>query len=39
MAENTKEKEVKIKTQKENYEVLVYKDRLMRNLSLDPAHH
>jgi hypothetical protein len=28
MAENTK-KGVKIKTQKQNYEVLVYKDRLM----------
>jgi hypothetical protein len=35
MAENTK-KGVKIKTQKQNYEVLVYKDRLMWKLSLDP---
>jgi hypothetical protein len=31
MAENThkKKKEVKIKTQKQSYEVLVYKERLM----------
>jgi hypothetical protein len=35
MAENTKKKEAKIKTQKQNYEVSVYKERLMRKLSLD----
>jgi hypothetical protein len=29
-------KELKIKTRKHIYEVLVYKERLM---SLDPAHH
>jgi hypothetical protein len=29
MAENTKKKRVKIKTQKQSYEVLVYKERLM----------
>jgi hypothetical protein len=35
MAENTK-KLVKIQTQKQIYEVLVYKGRLMWKLSLDP---
>jgi hypothetical protein len=35
MAENTK-KGVKIKTQKQSYEVLVYTERLMWKLSLDP---
>jgi hypothetical protein len=29
MAENAKKKGVKIKTQKESYEVLVHKERLM----------
>jgi hypothetical protein len=29
MAENTPKKGVKIKTQKQSYEVLVYKERLM----------
>jgi hypothetical protein len=29
MAENTKKKGVKIKTQKQSYKILVYKDRLM----------
>jgi hypothetical protein len=29
MAENTKKKGVKLKTQKQSYEVLVYKERLM----------
>jgi hypothetical protein len=29
-------KGVKINAQKQSYEVLVYKDRLMRKLSLDP---
>jgi hypothetical protein len=29
MAENTKKKRVKIKTQKQSYEVLVYKERLI----------
>jgi ribosome maturation protein Sdo1 len=29
MAENTKKKLVKLKTQKQSYEVLVYKERLM----------
>jgi hypothetical protein len=29
-------KGVKIKTQKQSYEVLVYKERLVRKLSLDP---
>jgi hypothetical protein len=36
MAENTTKKGVKIKTQKQSYEVLVYKERLMWKLSLDP---
>jgi hypothetical protein len=31
-----KKKGVKIKTQKQSYEVLVYKERLMWKLSLDP---
>jgi hypothetical protein len=31
-----KKKGVKIKTQKQSYKVLVYKERLMRKLSLDP---
>jgi hypothetical protein len=29
MAENNQKKEVKIKTQKQSHEVLVYKERLM----------
>jgi hypothetical protein len=29
MAENKKKKGIKIKTQKQSYEVLVYKERLM----------
>jgi hypothetical protein len=29
MAENAKKKGVKIKTQKQSYEILVYKERLM----------
>jgi hypothetical protein len=39
MAENTKEKKgVKIKTQKQSYEVLVYKERHVKVVSR-PAHH
>jgi hypothetical protein len=34
IAENEKKKRVKMKTEKQSYEVLVYKDRL--KLSLDP---
>jgi hypothetical protein len=39
MAENThKKKGVKIKTQKQNYEVLVYKETYVKFVSR-PAHH
>jgi hypothetical protein len=33
---HTQKKGVKLKIQKRSYEVLVYKERLMRKLSLDP---